>query len=56
MNIVKKELDRMSLKLVSSFTISNKMTAKSQPVVKYMNFAKELVTQKVQSYKIKYFK
>ena len=55
MNIVKKELGRMALKLISRFAIDHQMTSKSQPVVKYMDFAKKLITQEVKDYKIKYF-
>ena len=55
MKIVKKELSLMALKFISKFSIKNKMTTESMPVKKYMDFAKELITQEVKDYKSKYF-
>ena len=54
LEIVKKELSTMALKLITKFSSEHKLDTNSEPVVKYMDFAKQLIAEEVKAYRTKY--
>ena len=56
LDVVNKDLKELAVELISNYTESNSLNAKSPLVLKYIDYAKQLKKELVQQYKEKYEK
>ena len=56
LDVVNKDLKDLAVELISNYSESNSLNAKSPQVLKYINYAKQLKKELVQKYKEKYEK